>query len=282
MPLPPLLPSRSLPLALAGALCVLLGLGMAQGSADRWLLLQLNALGPGLAHTASALSVLGLGAAMFIVSAALGTRRPLLPAAVLCVVLGGGLLVQLLKSGMAQPRPFAVLGPQLHVIGTAFTSRAMPSGHAALFVAMAALVCLLPRRRPSVVERWGMAAVAVPLALAGALARSVVGVHWPSDLLVGGGLGLLCVVLLCGTAAGCALLQGLARALAGRAGSRAMVALVVATSASLWVSVRDYPLAEPWYGALSLLGLWAAWQWWQLHPVALPWPLRGRRVGAGS
>ena len=250
-------------LALLALASLVAGLGLAHSGLNHTWFVRINAWAPMVPLTASALSVLGLGSAMFILAATAGLRQPLVPAALLLTLLGGGLAVQLMKSGLALPRPSAVLEPQdLHVVGTLIRGRAMPSGHTALYAAVATLAWFMPAHTGSRRWRWGLAAALSLLAVAGALARTVVGAHWPSDLLAGAGLGML------------AGWQRVATALVSRAGSRAMVALVVATSASLWVAERDYPQAEALHAVLALLGLVAAVGWWRLHPdplVALVW-----------
>ena len=246
------------------------GLGMAHGPWDRQLFTFINAWAPALPHTASALSVLGLGASMFVLAAMAGQRRPQMPAALVLCVIGGGLAVQLLKSWMAWPRPASVLGPQeLVIIGMTLKGRGMPSGHAAMFAVVATLAWLWPWSSGSRSCRRGAAATLSVLALAGALARVVVGAHWPSDVLAGAGLGLATGLLVVGTDAGRRAVQWVADALSGRAGSRLMVALLASTSASLWVAERELPLAQTWYAGLSLLGVVAASRWWRLHPDPL-------------
>lgn len=66
------------------------------------------------------------------------------------------------------------------------TSASMPSGHAAYAAALAAVAWVLLAARP---RRRLLRAVAVVLALCAACARLVLGVHWPSDVLVGSVLG---------------------------------------------------------------------------------------------
>jgi membrane-associated phospholipid phosphatase len=271
-------------LSLLSLLTVLGGLLLSQGAWDRAMLLRLNAWGPALAHTASALSVLGLGTAVFIVAAGVGvgSRQAQVPAAVLLVLVLGGLAVQLVKSLLGWSRPPAVLGAhELQVIGIVMHSRAMPSGHAALWAAVAVLGCGLPvgpvlrAAGTAGTARRAVAMGLIVLAVVGALSRVVVGAHWPSDVAVGAGLGCLVSFAVAATAHGRALTRWLAELLVSRAGSRATGALVVAASASLWVAEREYPLAEAWYAGLSVLGLWVAITWWRLHPAPWPrWPWR--------
>lgn len=110
-------------------------------------------------------------------------------AVLLAFLLGGG-LAQVLKAWFAQPRPGLVL-PEgaLHFIGSpVLSSPSMPSGHALAAFSIATLwVCLLRRDgRP----RWLQALVWV-LGAAMACSRVAVGAHWPADILVGAGLGMV-------------------------------------------------------------------------------------------
>ncbi len=269
---------------LAAALLLVLGAALHAAPWNTQLFRWINGGVVHWAWLASALSVLGLGAAMLVLAGALGLRRPQVPAAVLLAVVAGGLLVQLVKTLVASARPLAVLGADVvQVVGTALLERAMPSGHTALWAAMATLLWLAPvgGAGPRALHRHRAACWALTgLAMAGALARVAVGAHWPADLLVGAGLGMLVGQLVGGTGAGQRLSQALAAGLRGRAGSRLMGAALVALSASLWVAERDGPAATVCHLLLCLLGLVAASGWWRLHRgPTWRWPASVRRTG---
>src|SRR5207237_7851239 len=105
-------------------------------------------------------------------------------------LLVGGVAVQLFKHAWVLPRPLAVLpADAVHVIGLRLRAGSMPSGHAAM---LAALACALAR------EAWLRRRSLVPpillLGTLGCIARVAVGVHWPSDVLVGAAIGVLSVV----------------------------------------------------------------------------------------
>ena len=269
---------------LAAALLLVLGAALHAAPWNTQLFRWINGGVVHWAWLASALSVLGLGAAMLVLAGALGLRCPRVPAAVLLVVVSGGLLVQLVKTLVASARPLAVLGADgVHVVGEALLERAMPSGHTALWAALATLLWLAPAGgaglRPLSWHRAACWALTV-LAMAGALARVAVGAHWPADLLVGAGLGMLVGQLVGGTGAGQRLIQSLSAGLRGRAGSRLTGAALVALSASLWVAERAGPAATVCHGLLCLLGLVAAGGWWRLHRgPAWRWPASARRTG---
>jgi membrane-associated phospholipid phosphatase len=76
------------------------------------------------------------------------------------------------------PRPPAVLGDAAHVIGPAYRAGSFPSGHATTSFALAGLIVMALGWRAASVLGLGIAFLA-------ALSRSVVGVHWPLDLLAG-------------------------------------------------------------------------------------------------
>lgn len=252
--------------AFAGVLLVTAGLLLRGGFVDRALFIALNELALTWPLTASVLSLLGLGTSVFVGAGLLGVRRPGMPAAVLLAVLAGGLVVQVLKWSIASPRPLAVLRPDwVHVVGIALHTRSMPSGHASLLACLATMAWLAaPSRRRPILRRCGVAALTLVVVL-GIGARVVVGAHWPSDVLVGAGLGLLAGVFLMRSGMGRTAVAAVRNWLTSRAGSRSMAALLVATSASIWVASRDHPLAGEVYPVLSGLGLVAAWCWWRLH-----------------
>ncbi len=102
---------------------------------------------------------------------------------ILLAVIAGGIVIQVLKYGVARPRPlreFALLleagEVYINVIGRPLRSRSFPSGHAqAAASVFTYLGCLYPRHWPW----WGAGMVAV------GLSRVYVGVHFPLDVLVG-------------------------------------------------------------------------------------------------
>lgn len=107
------------------------------------------------------------------------------------LAIGGALAavwVHGLKPIFDAPRPPAVLGDAVHVIGPAYRAGSFPSGHATTIFAVAGLYAL-GLRSPA------LSALALIIASLAAVSRMVVGVHWPLDVLAGMFGGWLSAVL---------------------------------------------------------------------------------------
>jgi membrane-associated phospholipid phosphatase len=211
----------------------------------------------------SCLTIAGLGwcAVIFVLAADRGEGR--LTALLLATFIVGGLLTHVTKWLLAVPRPAGTaLFPQLHVIGEPFRGAvSMPSGHSLAAAAMAAMLSLaVPRAR---------AALLVPLlalaALAIGVSRVVVGAHWPSDVTVGLGLGLVSVALCLvasRTAAGRRLHERFAQRIASRTGQRWVAVLEIAAAAGLLHERTGYPAGRPMVIAVAVLACASAvWRW---------------------
>lgn len=118
-------------------------------------------------------------------------QSPVKLAWVLKTWLMGMIASPLLKAAWDVPRPLSVLEPQwLHAIGqTPMGANSMPSGHALAAGSLATLLFFALER-----ERLLWRGVVVLLGTLIALSRLAVGAHWPADVLVGLGLGVLLVL----------------------------------------------------------------------------------------
>jgi membrane-associated phospholipid phosphatase len=143
------------------------------------LFLFLNGIGPATSDGLwMNITVLGDAVVALALCLPLWRRRP----DVLWALALGGLLATLwvhaLKPWLEIARPPGVLGDVAHVIGPIHATRSFPSGHATTAFFVAGLIAL------GVGSRLAFVAT-VAVALAAAVSRSVVGVHWPLDVLGG-------------------------------------------------------------------------------------------------
>ena len=129
------------------------------------------------------LSVIGRGGAVWLTLAAAAVvhdRRHWLAAArvLLIILLAYGTVDGILKPAFARARPFDAVA-DIRVVDRRPTTYSFPSGHAAMaFGGAVGLLAIWPR------QRWLLG-----LAVAMALSRIYVGVHYPLDVIVGGLVG---------------------------------------------------------------------------------------------
>jgi undecaprenyl-diphosphatase len=139
-----------------------------------------------------ALSVIGLTYILVLIGPILWWRKQrelAIDVVVLIIVID--VVTELLKLLFMRERPFEVLsGVHMLTWGSLTTAGgyAMPSGHAARAFAMATLIALWIRSRVGV--------LALVLATLISLSRMYLGVHWPSDVLVGALLGILLATIM--------------------------------------------------------------------------------------
>ena len=107
------------------------------------------------------------------IAAGLITGHPL---PVIAAVLAAALVTEAAKRLVRLPRPNVV-----PLLVRMQRTASFPSGHAATSAAAAAALCLVA---PDFAGVW------IAMACAMALSRVYVGVHWPSDVVAGAGLGL--------------------------------------------------------------------------------------------
>jgi membrane-associated phospholipid phosphatase len=171
--------------AIAAALFVLVYLA----DANRPVFMVLNGVGPATSDWLWAnITLLGDATVGFALCLPLWRRRPDLLWALAWVALLGTAWVHGLKPLFDSPRPPAVLGEAVHVIGRAYKAHSFPSGHATTAFAIGGLLFLGLRAETSRL-------VVLVVATLAALSRAVVGVHWPLDILAGAFGGWLAAVL---------------------------------------------------------------------------------------
>lgn len=173
------------------------GLALLAGLLVWWLHLEreiffwLNGLGTGAVGTAFWANATLLGDTLIAVCllALFAPRRPDIIQAVIIASLLATLWVHGLKPLLDQPRPLASLAPEmLNIIGEPLYRGSFPSGHATTAFTLAGAIILqgIPRLAGAVV---------LLLAILAGLSRSVVGAHWPLDILAGAFGGWLAAVI---------------------------------------------------------------------------------------
>ncbi len=102
-----------------------------------------------------------------------------------------------LKNLVARPRPYTQI-PALTMLMECPSDYSFPSGHACSSFAVAGSLCW------SLEKRWNWIRIpALILAILIAFSRLYVGVHYPSDVLVGAAIGLVGSYLICRYGSGC-------------------------------------------------------------------------------
>ena len=103
------------------------------------------------------------------------------------------LLLPLMKKFFSVARPVSVMGPDaLHLMGVPVTGMSsMPSGHALTAGAVLGILWLTSNH-PNSKHRFDFISLAgLLIALLVAFSRIVIGAHWPADVVIGFGIGLL-------------------------------------------------------------------------------------------
>lgn len=137
----------------------------------------------------SCITVSGLGWAVLIL-VSVAHRGDWGARIVLTAFIFGGILTHTIKPLLSFPRPGEVLSLDLlHFIGNpVINHHSMPSGHALAALSMGTLwVCLI---RAKQLPRW-LEWLSWATVLMIAASRVAVGAHWPADVLVGSGLGMM-------------------------------------------------------------------------------------------
>jgi undecaprenyl-diphosphatase len=105
------------------------------------------------------------------------------------VAAGAALLVaHLVSIGVDRPRPFVAHADQIHAFLRHAADAGFPSDHATAAFAIAGVLLIRLGRR-----WWPVLAAAVLLGVA----RVMLGLHYPADVIAGAGIGLLAALLVC-------------------------------------------------------------------------------------
>jgi undecaprenyl-diphosphatase len=100
------------------------------------------------------------------------------------VFISRGLITEAIRFVYKKPRPFEVL--DVHQVVNHASGSAMPSGHAAFFFALGAVIFVYDKK-------WGTGFLAAAFFMG--VARVMGGVHYPVDILAGAAVGIISALL---------------------------------------------------------------------------------------
>lgn len=136
-------------------------------------------------------TTLGDGLVAYVLILPFLRRKPQLAWALLVSWLLAALWIKGIKNLISTPRPLSVLSPSdFHAIGARYKFNSFPSGHAATAAAFAATLCVFYR------QKWLRAAI-IAVTLLICISRIAMGLHWPTDVLVGFLSGWLLALVAC-------------------------------------------------------------------------------------
>lgn len=255
---PPGTLTSPLPWLAWGLACVAMALGatLVGREVDRQLLLNVQAHVFHAPDFWACLTWSGLGICGFVLLTCMSAEEPRRVAALLLALLIGGIVVHTMKRTLHIDRPASYFGPDhpiFQVIGKVLKKGSMPSGHSATAWAVASLLVLHEGRATLWRHLWWV------LAALQALSRVVVGAHWPSDVLVGSGMGLLVAPLAWRLQASVRLGNWLRQT-----GVRKAVAVSL-PGFGLYLCFSDQDWVVPLGVQLGVMALctWGAWRWWR-------------------
>jgi membrane-associated phospholipid phosphatase len=241
---------------LVAGLVIVAGAWLSGSAIDQTLLLEIQARLTAWPAGWSFLTWSGLGVCGFVLLTSLSATEPRRVAALILTLLIGGIIVHALKRWLDVGRPaghFGLDDPAFHVIGQVLIKGSMPSGHAASAWAVATLL-VLTEGKPVIWRNLWLALAALQ-----GLSRIVVGAHWPSDVLVGAGMGLLLASAIWRWGGTARFGQWIARPQVSR-----FVALCL-PGLGLFLCFSDQGWALPLGVScgVMLLCCWGAWDWWR-------------------
>lgn len=251
--------STPLPWLVWGLACTAMGLGgaLAGRELDRQLLLDVQAHFLHWSNFWAFLTWSGLGICGFVLLTCLSADEPRRVAALILALLLGGIVVHAMKRTLHVDRPATYFGPDhpvFQVIGKVLKKGSMPSGHSATAWAVAVLLVLHEEGRATLWRHlwWVLAALQ-------ALSRLVVGAHWPSDVLVGSGMGLLLAPVTWRLQASVRLAEWLRHPWVCKAVAVSLpgFGLYLCLGRQGWVVPPGVQVG------MMLLCAWGAWRWWR-------------------
>src|SRR4030043_631673 len=98
------------------------------------------------------------------------------------IIFGRFVIVEIIKRLYSHPRPYLILDGVKKIISENRDYQSFPSGHATIFFALATAIFFFNRK-------WGIISFVVAILVG--ISRIFVGVHWPSDVLVGALIGII-------------------------------------------------------------------------------------------
>ena len=98
------------------------------------------------------------------------------------IIFGRYIITEIIKRLYSSPRPYLVLENVKKLISENHGYQSFPSGHAAIFFALATTIYFFNKK-------WGI--VSFILAILVGISRIFVGVHWPIDVIAGALVGIL-------------------------------------------------------------------------------------------
>lgn len=114
-------------------------------------------------------------------------NRLMVVSSVISVVLSRLVIAEIIKNFLHQPRPYIVLETASKLIVENKDFQSFPSGHAAIFFAIATAVYFFNKK---------LGIVFFITAILVGIARIFVGVHWPSDILAGAVIGIISGIII--------------------------------------------------------------------------------------
>jgi len=126
-----------------------------------------------------AITTLGDGLVLFVLILPFIRRRPDVAWSLIVSFVLVVLFVKGIKIPVVSYRPPSIIDvSQFRLVGAAYRYNSFPSGHAASIAAFCGTICIFYR------QRW-VRAVAITLAVLISYSRLAMGLHWPTDVLVG-------------------------------------------------------------------------------------------------